>query len=312
VKTITRSVLVGATIAMTIAIGAPGAVAADLSELLEEAQSSTYTATRLTVSVWGDATQLKRERVEHAAGAEMVRTDETWSMVGNGRTIRMGDVPAGIAFVTEFDPIGTDRYTIGEVTEITHMRRTCNLVQIMEGETVRAHMIVDGRTGAPLITYFNDDSGHTYRTVSLSDFSPHRTYEWPESGSDVAVEIVMHDDPVVVPDEVSGYQLVEVFPGPGGSEQGFYSDGLFSFSLFALDASAVVQGFEEPMVYVADGSIYDMVPSAEDIRVHWADGDNHFVLVGDLPPDHLRAVLGSLPEPDSDGMFRRLWQRLFG
>lgn len=298
--------------AVAMAIGAPGALAADLSDLLEDAQRSTYTATRLTVSVWGDQTQLKRERVEHANGAEMVRTDETWSMVGNGRTIRMGDSPAGIAFVTEFDPITTDRYTIGDVTEITHMHRSCSLVQIMEGSTVRAHMIVDNRTGAPLITYFNDDRGRTYRTVSLSEFSPHRTYEWPDSGSDVAVEIVMHDEPAVVPDEVAGYQLVEVFPGPSGSEQGFYSDGLFSFSLFAWDAATVVQGFEDPMTYVAQGSIYDMVPSAEDIRIHWTDADNHYVLVGDLPPDHLLAVLGGLPEPDSDGMFKRFWQRLFG
>ncbi len=308
----TRSVIAGTTIAVAMAVGAPGALAADLSDLLEDAQRSTYTATRLTVSVWGDQTQLKRERVEHANGAEMVRIDETWSMVGNGRTIRMGDSPAGIAFMTEFDPITTDRYTIGEVTEITHMRRTCSLVQILEGSTVRAHMIVDNRTGAPLITYFNDDNGRTYRTVSLSEFSPHRTYEWPESGSDVAVEIIMHDDPAVVPEEVAGYRLVEVFPVPGGSEQGFYSDGLFSFSLFALDATTVVQGFEDPMTYVADGSIYDMVPSAEDIRIHWTDADNHYVLVGDLPPDHLHSVLGNLPEPDSDGMFKRFWQRIFG
>ena len=151
-KLMTRSVVAGTTIAVAMAIGAPGALAADLSDLLEDAQRSTYTATRLTVSVWGDQTQLKRERVEHANGAEMVRADETWSMVGNGRTIRMGDSPAGIAFVTEFDPITTDRYTIGDVTEITHMRRSCSLVQIMEGSTVRAHMIVDNRTGAPLIT----------------------------------------------------------------------------------------------------------------------------------------------------------------
>jgi negative regulator of sigma E activity len=122
----------------------------------------------------------------------------------------------------------------------------------------------------------------------------------------------MHDEPDVVPAEVAGYQLVEVFPGPSGSEQGFYSDGLFSFSLFAWDAATVVQGFEDPMTYVADGSIYDMVPSAEDIRIHWTDADNHYVLVGDLPPDHLHSVLGNLPEPDSDGMFKRFWQRLFG
>jgi hypothetical protein len=36
------------------------------------------------------------------------------------------------------------------------------------------------------------------------------------------------------------------------------------------------------------------------------------VLVGDLPPDHLLAVLVDLPEPGDRAIFVQLWRRLFG
>ena len=165
----------------------PWAVADDVSEVLDRARESTYTATRLTVSVWGNQTQVIRERVEHSNGAEMIRIDETWSMVGNGRAIELGDAPQGVAFVTDTRPISTDRYVTGSTEPCRHMRRDCSLIPILEGGTLRAQMVVDERTGAPLITYVYDGQGRLYRTSSLSDFAPHRMYEWSKDPSAVGV-----------------------------------------------------------------------------------------------------------------------------
>ena len=95
-----RAVIVGSTVAMTLTMIAP-ALAEDVADVLTDASEATYTATRLTVSVWGDETQAVRERVEHADGAEMILVDETWSMVGNGRRVEMGDSPTGLAFMTD-------------------------------------------------------------------------------------------------------------------------------------------------------------------------------------------------------------------
>lgn len=312
-KVLRRSAVVGTTLVVALAIGAPLASAGELTDVLERASDSTYTATRLTVSVWGDQTRVTKERVEHAKGAEMIQVDETWSMVGNGRTVRMGEAPEGIAFLANVQAIETGRYDVGERTACSHMRRSCTIVPIIEGELTRAHLIVDDRTGAPLITYIYDNTGRTYRTVSLSDFSPHRTYEWPSDPAAVPYEVVMHSDSAVVPSAVAGYVLVDVFPGPGqGSEQGFYSDGLFSFSLFALPSSTLVGGFEDATTLITTSGMYEAAHTAGDVRVQWTSDDHHYVVMGDLPPDHLDAVLAELPAPTATGMLTRFWRALFG
>ena len=298
--------------ASILVVAAAPALAEEVADVIERVHASTYAANRLTVSIWAGETRVVRERVEHADGQEMVRTDETWSMKGGGRAITMSDAPSGIAFMMTPDPIETSRYEVGETTSVTHMRRDCTLIPILEDGAVRAHMVVDDRTGAPLITYIYDGDGSVFRTISLSDFAPHRMYEWPDDYEDVPVEIVMHHEANVVPNEAAGYELVDVFPGPAGSEQGFYSDGLFSFSLFAFKGEASVAGFEDPMAFVGSSGIYDMVPTAKDVRLTWTDGQRRYVLVGDLPPDHLDEVLADLPAQDSAGMFARWWRRVFG
>jgi len=307
-----RSAVIGSALAVVVTLGAPAAMADDLTDVLNQAHDATWTATRMTVSVWGDRTDVIRERVEHAHGSEMIRVDQTWSMVGGGRTMTMGETPDGIAFMTNNAPVPTGRYELGETTAVRHMYRSCTLVPVMEGDVLRANLLIDDRTGATLITDLYDANGRIYRSVSLSDFIPHRTYEWPGDGTDTPYEIVMHDDDASVPSEVAGYQLVDEFPGPMNSEQGFYSDGLFAFSLFVMSPSTFVEGFEDPMTMATSEGFYDMVPTAQSIRVHWSDASAHYVLVGDLPPDHLDAVLEALPAPDEAGVFARLWRRLFG
>lgn len=311
-RLLARSVVLGSAVAVAMTVTGPVALADDLSDVLERARSSTYTATRLTVSVWGDQTSVVRERVEHADGSEMIRVDETWSMVGKGRTIVMSDSPRGFAFMTTEEPIVTDRYTLGEATTCTHLKRSCTFVAIEEGDRTRAHMLIDSRTGAPLITYVYDADGRTFRTVSLSEFRPHRTYEWPEDGTDVPLEVVMSDETASLPDDLHGYLLVDVFGGPAASDQGFYSDGLFSFSLFAMPGGTTVAGFESADVMVTDRGAYDRITTARDVRLHWEAGGRHFVLVGDLPPDHLMEVISELPAPDTGNVLARIWRAIFG
>ena len=306
------SIVTGSTLAIAMMIAAPAAVADDVTDLLDRTRDATYTATRVTVSVWGDHTSVIKERVEHAKGNEMIRVDETWRMVGNGRAMVMDDAPSGLAFLMDAEPAPADRYEIGEARSVSHMRRTCSLVPILEDGSVRARVLVDDRTGAPLITYVYDGDGRAFRTVSLSDFAPHRTYEWPQDRTEGALDIVMHDPSDAVPEEVAGYELVDAFPGPSGSEQGFYSDGLFAFSLFVMSPTTIVQGFDDPAVLATDRGTYDLIPAARDVRVHWSSGDAHWVLVGDLPPDHLDEVLAELPAPGQMNVIERLWRRLFG
>ena len=297
---------------LLLAIPATGAIAAELDDVLGEARESTYTASRLVVSLWGGQTQVSREFVEHADGMEMVRQDTTWSMVGNGKAALMDEESTGVTFLTHEPGVSASRYTVNEYDKVTHMSRSCHIVEVMEGDVLRAALVVDDRSGALLIQELYNDTGRMFRRTTLSDFRAYRTYEAPMESGDVPMEIVMPADSALLEETVAGYQLADAFSAPGGSEQGFYSDGLFRFSLFVLPGRTTLSGFEEPMAFVTETGVYDMVPTAHAVRLHWEDGSNNYVLVGDLPADHLRDVLAELPLPDAGGMWTKWWQRLFG
>ncbi|MEN8041999.1 MAG: hypothetical protein ABFR95_10905, partial [Actinomycetota bacterium] len=300
---IRRTLVVGATAALLSSVFVGTASAGELEDVLAEASGSTYTASRLVVSIWGGETQVSREFVERSDGMEMIRRDASWSMAGKGKAVSMGDEPAGITFLTRDRSISSSRYTIIERDKATHMSRPCRLVDVMEGDQLRATFVVDDRSGALLIQELYTDGGDLFRRTTLSDFRAYRTYEAPADGAQVPVEVVMHEDAYLLPEAVSGYQLVDAFGAPGGSEQGFFADGLFSFSLFILDEDTVVSGFEDSMAFVSASGIYEMVPTAHAVRLHWQDGSNNYVLVGNLPPDHVADVLAELPEPAGQGMW---------
>lgn len=307
-----RTVFVGTTALLMMASFMNVASASELDDVLQEARDSTYTSSRLIVSVWGGQTQVSREFVERADGMEMVRRDMNWSMTGNGKTVSMGDEPTGVTFLTHRRDISTSRYTIIRRDRVNCMSRPCQIVEVMEGDILRASFIVDDRSGALLLQELYAENGDLYRRTTLSDFRAYRTYEAPTGGSEVPAEVVMSEDSILLPDAIAGYQLADAFSAPGGSEQGFYTDGLFRFSLFILDGNTVVSGFEDSMTFATESGLYDMVPTAQAVRLYWRDGSNRYVLVGDLPPDHVADVLSELPTPRSGGMWSRWWSRLFG
>lgn len=307
-----RLALVGASAILVFVVPVGGAVAGELEHVLDEANGSTYTATRLIVSMWGGQTHVSREYVERANGMEMVKRDSDWSMAGNGKAASMGDKPTGVTFLTDAHGEETNRYTVVERSNVNHMSRPSRIIEVMEGDILRASLVVDDRSGALLIQELYNEGGDMYRRTTLSDFRAYRTYEAPMDESDVPMEIVMHEESELVPEDAAGYRLVDAFSGPGGSEQGYFTDGLFRFSLFVLDGRTVVTGFEDSMVFLTGSGVYDMVATPQAVRVHWSDGSNEYVLVGDVPPDHLRDILAELPDPRSGGMWSRWWKRLFG
>lgn len=307
-----RFAAVVGTAAVLVGLMPGAALADDIASILERANGATYSANRLVVSVWGGQTEVVKSFVEHANGSEIVRVDEVWSVVGKGRVATMGETPAGVAFMSHSSPISTDRYSIGETTAAEHMRRNCTVITVMEGDVKRANLVVDNNTGAPLITEMLTADGTVFRRTSLQDFKAYRTYSWPTDNGKATYEIVMPLQSDLLPEEVAGYRLVEVFPAPSNAAQGFYSDGLFTFSLFVFDKDTPVTGFEEPSTFETGTGSYNMVPTADDVRLNWTGFDNEYVLVGDLPPDHAADVLTELPEPDLRSAFARWWSNLFG
>ena len=226
-----RSVLVGTTFAVAFGVLTPAVSAGELDDLITSARNATFNATRVTKSVWGGQIEVTDQLVEHWSGGELVRTNSSWTVAGNGRMVTMGDVPSGLVFLTAQTTPEIERYSVGNVTDVEHMRRVAQRVEIMEGDLKRATLIIDKRSGAVLLSETFNGQGRIFRTVALSDFKAYRMYPEPDDMSSVPVQVIMHSNSDVLPDELAGYKIVDEFPGPSGSEQGFYSDGLFGFSL---------------------------------------------------------------------------------
>ena len=86
-------------------------------------------------------------------------------------------------------------------------------------------------------------------------------------------------------------------------------DELFRFSLFVVDGRVDVTNGR---AWGVDGFEYVRVITAAETQVLWNAPDQTFVLIGDLPPDHLEEVLADLPRPGQRNWFARVWRRLFG
>jgi len=116
-----------------------------------------------------------------------------------------------------------------------------------------------------------------------------------------------------IPNQAGRYQLIDTYGGPAHSQQGFYTDGLFTFSVFAIEGRSDLQAITaDGHTWNQSGFEYVRVVAPSKVWVLWNAPGSTYALVGDLPPDHLEAVLADLPRPGQRGWFSRMWARLFG
>ena len=111
---------------------------------------------------------------------------------------------------------------------------------------------------------------------------------------------------------VAGYVQVDAYAGPDESLHAFYTDGLFSFSVFLIDGEMASGPFVEADTMRVGAAEYRWLLTPSDVWLQWVAGGKTFVLVGDLPPDHLQQVLDELPRPSQGNIFTRIWRGLFG
>lgn len=205
------------------------------------------------------------------------------------------------------------RYSIGEVQETTRLGRSAHMVSIMEDGLTRARLIIDAETGVALHTEVYDGSGRVFRTASLTDFEPGPVdYPHPPSMAGEQRMIPSIDSVGSLPASTHGYRQVDTYGGPAGSVQGFFTDGLFSFSVFESKRMPLPPAFAEASDVVVHGDRYRRIVNASHVWLGWSDADRTYILVGDLPPDHLEAVLADMPEPKEPNVLVKMWRRLFG
>ena len=306
-----RRWVVGGVVALVALGSAAPAFAGDFEDLLEAAGEADYAGRQIVVSFFDGETALEIMEIEHAGRMMMVSAEGSESMIGAGR-LSEGDGD-GLTVSSWTTMQLSDRYQVGDQHAVRRLGRPANSIEILEDGRKRMRFVFDDTTGAPLVTEVFDGNGKLFRLTSMLEVDeiPHRIYSSPGHLSEefeVLVPTARHS----MPAGAAGYQLADVYAGPDDTLQAFYSDGLFSFSVFTVDGVVTFERFADATVVEVRGLKYRRLVSPGEIWVTWESAGTTYVLVGDLPPDHLDAVLGELPKPGRRNLFSRLWSGLFG
>lgn len=300
-----------AVVAAAVLVGtvAP-AVASDLGSYLDEAEASSYAGRQATWSTLDGDTTFGVVSVEHAGSMTMVEGASGDTMIGAGRVF--GSSGAVVVHGWSAGSL-SDRYQMADPQAVTRLGRDATLLTIQEGDTVRARIWMDDATSAPLGSEVYDGDGSLFRLSYMLDFTPNPTRLYAalrDGGGDF--DVALPSDRSSLPATADGYGRLDVYTGPGDAVQAFFTDGLFSFSVFEVQGSVDTTPFADGSTAKINGSSYLRMLTPSEVWVVWKSGSMSYVLVGDLPPDHLADVLAELPRPSEANLFQRIWRGLFG
>lgn len=297
--------------ALLVVVSLAPALADDFGDLMESAAEADFSGRQIVATFLDGETAFEIIEVEHAGSMMMTGPEGHESMIGSGK-LSGGDGGA-VAVASWNSSQMSDRYAIGPSSPVKRLDRQATAVEILEDGLVRMRLVFDEATGAPLVTEVFDGSGQLFRLSSMLEINkiPGRLYSAQGHYTD-EFEILVPTSRHSLPMDAAGYNLADAYAGPDDSVQGFYSDGLFSFSLFLVEGSADSQRFSAADTIELDGKKYQRLVNPGEIWVTWRANGDTYVLVGDLPPDHLEQVLDELPKPGRKNLFGRLWSGLFG
>jgi hypothetical protein len=290
----------------------------DLEDYLEHAAEADYAGREIVVTYDPEDTTAGMYDVRQSDGRTMVDSGDDTVMMDTGSVSSTSSDGYGGIRVTEWASWRLHaRYELGPVTTGTKLGRAVDVVPIVESDRVRMQLVVDRETGAALQSEVFDGDGDLYRMAVMLDFVPGRAApgapnEEAGAGTAPSETVVPSTAPDRLPDELGAYWRADSYEGPDDQVHAFYTDGLFSFSVFELDGQADAGAFADADKAKIGEHRYRRLVDPGAVRVFWRSPDRTYVLVGDLPPDHLEDVLAELPEPGRRGVVVRLWRRLFG
>ena len=309
---IRRLLVVGGLAAVFVATTAGSALADDLTEYLEDARDAIYSGQRLVGTSWDGIESIGVFEIQHHGGMASVGSGSDYATIGGGRMHLGGPEEAAVSFVLHTEPEAGSRYTIAHGEAIEHLGRAATVIEILEAGSLRMRMVVDDSTSAPVETEVYDADGELFRYSSMMEFSV-----WVDPAMAAfdgrEYQMMLPLEAVDLPIDLAGYRLIDVYAAPLDGRQAFYTDGLFSFSVFTTRGRAdwaSIANDEHP--YTADGYNYLRVVTPTSVSVLWNAPTTAIALVGDLPPDHLDQVLDELPLPGIDNWMKRMWRKLFG
>jgi hypothetical protein len=309
---IRSSVILGLAVVL-VGAATTSALAADLEDYLTEAAEASFAGRQATLCNYGEQSEFSVVSVEHAGSMVMVEDAGSSQMVGAGRYSVIGDAAAGIA-LSDWSPGATAaRYVTASASPETRLGRDVVVLTVEEEDAVRAKIWFDQETGAALGSEIYDGGGELFRLTWMLDFDPNpRKIFTMMRDQDSTYDIVVGADAGDLADSIAGYMRMDSYAGPDDSIHAFYTDGLFSFSIFLIEGEVDASSFAEADVMRVEGAEYRWLLTPSDLWLHWVGDGKTYVLVGDLPPDHLQEVLRELPRPSQGNILSRIWRGLFG
>ena len=305
-----RLVTVAAATTVTLLLGMTPAVAGELDDYLAEAADAEYAGRRIIVTNWDGESTVGVFEFAQTGGVAVVRDGEGQAMVAEGR-LAAGD---GGVILPEWSAASLgDRYETEAAEPVKLLGRQAHAITVNEDGRVRASIVFDDATGAPLATEVYDGDGELFRYTAMLDFDPSPVLVYAElTGTGYDLDVMSTGGEVAIVDDAGGYVRTDAYEGPDGTAHAFFTDGLFSFSVFQVNGNVHLPAFDDAQPVEAGGHRYQVLVEPAEVWVAWRADDMTFVLVGDLPPDHLEQVLDDLPAPNRPGVFKRLWRGIFG
>lgn len=308
-----RTVAIGSLAGFILASSIQGARAEELDDYLAQADQATFAGRQATWCSYSGHNEFSVVSVEHAGSLVMVESAGYSEMVGGGRYSVIGEMSGGIAIADWSSASLTNKYVTASVVPETRLGRDVIVVTVDEDDDVRARIWFDEETGAALGSEIYDGNGDLFRLSWMLDFDPNPRKIFTMMRDDASTyDVVVSADAGDLAESVAGYVRVDTYAGPDDSLHAFYSDGLFSFSVFLIEGPVPAGPFADADVMRLGRRSYRWMLTPSDMWVQWEGDGVTYVLVGDLPPDHLEQVLAELPSPSRGNIFARFWHGLFG
>lgn len=303
-----RVVVIGSIVLAMLTMGGPASAADELETLLETAHVAEFSGRQLVMTEWNDVAALETFDIQQSGGVALVTGAGGEVYVGRGRVLSRLE---SAAVDNYSQPMVDGRYEAVDLVDVTYLGRAAKQLDVYEDDVLRVSVVFDVETGAAMTTEVFSDDGDRFRTAYMMSFSPRISLPLPLVGKlQGEFEVLLPEAPDrFFPASAGGYLRADYYVAEDDTAHAFYSDGLFSFSVFRVDGT-VTMGDLDDLQFEREGTQYSVRVSATDLTVVWQADGNTFVLIGDLPPDHLEAALDELPH--DSGLLSRLWRGLFG
>lgn len=286
----------------------------DLAEYLGSAMDADFRGSGVVMGTWGPDSAAATYEITRSQGVSMVRGPTGDFMLSGSLTASRSGADWYALELAEWSAWSlSDRYSLGDRTATTRLGRPATEVTVMEGDRRRARLVIDDQSTVPLLTEVFDGQGRVFRFAVLVEFAagPVAEVEMPDEFMERDMLMSGQHSPRL-PVSAFGYLRTDTYAMADSGTQAFYTDGLFSFSLFETGHGTRPAEFDSATRFEVDGVAYRRIVTPNNVWVHWSTRDRSYVLVGDLPPDHIEGVLGDLPRPGRRGVVMRLLSRLFG